>query len=733
MSLRPKRIVFDRTFPEFKQDLERLFNFTGLDQVSGMNMYQLVYDMCTSSPKPHTNKLFNAIAEFLTQYTIKIRRSILDHDDVVSAYAREWEHYRIASDVSSKICDYLNKLIMKEHNKGRIGTDRNHPVEDGKYGRQTIHALAYLIWKERIIDDIRLKHSDRFMYQIFELIKRDRDGKDTVPNVVADAINSLVELNTLTDNKQLHLYNEVFEKPYLEKTRQYYARESAEVISNDNISQYMKKANERLEQEKARNVKYCHIDSHNIIIRECETQYVAVHQSRIHGEFEAMISNERDEDCTMAYSLLSRITNGVNPLLEIFERYISNVGKGLIERMGNSIAKDPREYVESLMDLHMKYMNVCQKVFINDAAFVAAVDKAFRTIVNDTSIAHSPEVLARYCDVLLKKTHKGGFSEQEVEDKLDRMDVYQKFYSRMLAKRLIYGNSASDEAEGNMITRLKIACGVEYTSKLQKMFTDITISAEINNKFAEYIKKNSSPVDFSILVLTAGAWPLTQSSMTEFQLPTELERNVSHFSTFYNGHHIGRRLTWLWHLSKADVKLNYLDKRYEFSVSLHQLGVLLLFNNVDTYSFRDIREHTGLNDLELKRVMKPMVDLSVFLVSTPGTLQDDTEVKLNMEFTNKRNKIKISSSLQTETHQENDATRKSVDEDRKLYLQASIVRVMKSRKSLTHPLLVQEVINQAKSRFNPNMPMIKKCIEQLLEKQYIQRSKDNRDEYVYIA
>ncbi|CAG8801158.1 19126_t:CDS:2, partial [Racocetra fulgida] len=143
---------------------------------------------------------------------------------------------------------------------------------------------------------------------------------------------------------------------------------------------------------------------------------------------------------------------------------------------------DPREYVESLMNLHVKYMNVCQKVFINDAAFVAAVDKAFRTIINDTSIAHSPEVLARYCDVLLKKTHKGGFSEQEIEDKLDRMivlfkyiddkDVYQKFYSRMLAKRLIYGNSVSDEAE------------------LQKMFTDITLSAEINGKFSEYTKKN---------------------------------------------------------------------------------------------------------------------------------------------------------------------------------------------------------------------------------------------------
>ncbi|CAG8838355.1 24907_t:CDS:2, partial [Racocetra persica] len=129
----------------------------------------------------------------------------------------------------------------------------------------------------------------------------------------------------------------------------------------------------------------------------------------------------------MAYNLLSRITNGVNPLLEIFEQYISNIGKELIAGMGNSIAKDPREYVESLMNLHVKYMNVCQKVFINDAAFVAAVDKAFRTIINDTNIAHAPEVLARYCDVLLKKTHKGGFSEQEIEDKLDRMIVLFKY------------------------------------------------------------------------------------------------------------------------------------------------------------------------------------------------------------------------------------------------------------------------------------------------------------------
>lgn len=39
---------------------------------------------------------------------------------------------------------------------------------------------------------------------------------------------------------------------------------------------------------------------------------------------------------------------------------------------------------------------------------------------------------------------------------VDDKDVFQKFYSRMLAKRLIYGTSASEELEAEMINRLKV-------------------------------------------------------------------------------------------------------------------------------------------------------------------------------------------------------------------------------------------------------------------------------------
>jgi len=75
-----------------------------------------------------------------------IFQSILKHDDIVTAYTTEWEHYRLASYYSSLMCDYLNGHIIKVKDIGGIpGAERRQIVGDGRYRRQTIQAVSTIL------------------------------------------------------------------------------------------------------------------------------------------------------------------------------------------------------------------------------------------------------------------------------------------------------------------------------------------------------------------------------------------------------------------------------------------------------------------------------------------------------------------------------------------------------------------------------------------------------------
>jgi hypothetical protein len=87
----------------------------------------------------------------------------------------------------------------------------------------------------------------------------------------------------------------------------------------------------------------------------------------------------------------------------------------------------------------------------------------------------SAEILARFCDLMLRKSPKQSTSEEDGEEKLanlvsldlcngnqvqlfrflDNKDVFQKHYTRSMAKRMVFSLSASEDLEQNLISRFK--------------------------------------------------------------------------------------------------------------------------------------------------------------------------------------------------------------------------------------------------------------------------------------
>jgi cullin 1 len=317
-----------------------------------------------------------------------------------------------------------------------------------------------------------------------------------------------------------------------------------------------------------------------------------------------------------------------------------------------------------------------------------------------------------------------------IEDK----DVFQNFYRRALAKRLV-NISTSDDAETGMISKLKEACGFEYTNKLQRMFQDIQTSKDLNTNYKEWLATTfdaedaKNHVDASYNVLATGVWPLNAPS-TAFVPPLVLQKTYERFSYFYGNKHNGRKLTWLWQLCKGEVRLNYVKMGgkvpYTLQVSTYQMAVLLLFNEAETLTYEQIEGATKLNKENLDPCLGVFIKAKV-LNAEPETAKPEpgTTYSLNYGFKYKKVKLNLNVQVKSEAKQEVEEAHKTIEEDRKLLIQSAIVRVMKSRKQLKHSNLISETINLIRSRFSPKVSDIKKCIEMLIEKEYLERQDDD--------
>ncbi|KAM0110169.1 ubiquitin ligase (cullin) of SCF [Aspergillus fumigatus] len=689
-------------------------------------------------------ELYKLLGEYLSRHLEAVYRESLSHTEeaLLGFYIREWVRYTTAAKYVNHLFRYLNRHWVKRE------------IDEGKKNVYDVYTLHLVKWK----DDFFMKVHEKVMEAVLNLIEKQRNGETIEQSQIKNIVDSFVSLGLdENDNTKstLEVYRVYFEKPFIAATRVYYENESRQFVAENSVVEYMKKAEARLDEEKARVGLYLHPDIMKRLTDTCLDVLVTAHSELLRDEFQVLLDNERQDDLARMYRLLSRIKDGLDPLRAKFETHVRKAGLAAVEKVAaEGEAFEPKMYVDALLQVHTRYQNLVNEAFNGESEFVRSLDNACREFVNrnkvcKSSSTKSPELLARYTDSLLKKGSKAA-EESELEEMLVQImtvfkyiedkDVFQKFYSKMLAKRLVHVSSVSDDAETSMISKLKEACGFEYTNKLQRMFQDIQISKDLNSNYKDWQEKvldeddRKKQVDAHFQILGTGFWPLNPPT-TGFSAPPEIVKTYERFQSFYYDKHNGRKLTWLWQLCKGEVKANYIKNTkvpYTFQVSTFQMGILLLFNENDTLTYSDIQKATSLAPEILDPNLAILLKAKVLLPSPEGAKPEPgTSFSLNYNFKNKKIKVNLNIQIKSEQKVESDDTHKTIEEDRKLLLQSAIVRIMKSRKKMKHVQLVQEVIQQVKSRFPPKVQDIKKNIEALMEKDYIERL--DGDEIAYIA
>ncbi|CAN9515154.1 unnamed protein product [Ophioblennius macclurei] len=591
----------------------------------------------------------------------------------------------------------------------------------------SIWDMGLELFRFYIISDLKVQ--SKTIDGILLLIERERNG---------EAIDRSLLRSLLSMLSDLQIYQDSFEQRFLEETNRLYAAEGQRLMQEREVPEYLHHVNKRLEEEADRVITYLDQSTQKPLIATVEKQLLGEHlTTTLQKGLTHLLDENRIQDLSLLYQLFSRVRSGVQVLLQHWIEYIKAFGSTIVIN-----PEKDKTMVQELLDFKDKVDHIIDVCFMKNEKFVNAMKEAFETFINKRPNKPA-ELIAKHVDSKLRAGNKEA-TDEELEKMLDKImiifrfiygkDVFEAFYKKDLAKRLLVGKSASVDAEKSMLSKLKHECGAAFTSKLEGMFKDMELSKDIMVQFKQYMQCQNIPgnIELTVNILTMGYWP-TYVPM-EVHLPPEMVRLQEIFKTFYLGKHSGRKLQWQSTLGHCVLKAEFKEGKKELQVSLFQTLVLLMFNEGEEFTLEEIKLATGIEDSELRRTLQSLAcGKARVLTKLPKSkdVEDGDKFSCNDDFKHKLFRIKINQIQMKETVEEQASTTERVFQDRQYQIDAAIVRIMKMRKTLSHNLLMSEVYNQLKFPVKP--ADLKKRIESLIDRDYMERDKENSNQYNYVA
>ncbi|EJD06564.1 ubiquitin ligase SCF complex subunit Cullin [Fomitiporia mediterranea MF3/22] len=614
---------------------------------------------------------------------------------------------------------------------------------------------------------------------ILNQIQIDREGYAINRSAMKSCVDILLALRYETGTSRVTVYKRDVEPAVLRDSEAFYKAEGERLLTTCDSAEYLRRVEDRFTQEDARAMHYLSSQTATPLRQILEDTLLSPHLPTIiqkpNSGLDSMIDLDQKDNLARLYRLFDMVSAGRITLRRALKDSILRRGTEINQTYGDGMAQDttivvvddPKgkgkarnttgqnidtasKWVEDVLSLKDRFDQFWRYCFNSDREFETSCNEAFETFINRNKL--SSEYISLFIDENLKKGLKGK-TDQEVDIVLDKTitvfryitdkDVFERYYKMHLAKRLLHNRSVSDDAERGMLAKLKIECGFHFTQKLEGMFTDMKVSADTMEAYKKHIAKTTPPeIEMSVTVMTSNAWPnnLTQKP-PPCNLPECMRTSASSFENFYLSRHSGRKVTWQLTLGTVDVKVAFKNRKHDLNVSTLAMVILLLFEDLQDGQFltyEEIKKATDLPEPDLKRHLQSLACAKFKVLKKHPPSRDvnpDDSFSFNSDFSASMQRIKISTvsaAAKVEDPEERKETMDRIDQERGHQIDACIVRIMKNRRHMTHTDLINEVTRQLASRFAPQPLGIKKRIENLIDRDYLERCEDKKS-YNYLA
>ncbi|KAI3804647.1 hypothetical protein L1987_26348 [Smallanthus sonchifolius] len=647
-----------------------------------MMLYTTIYNMCTQKP-PHdySQQLYDKYRESFQEYiTSTVLPSLREkHDEfMLRELVKRWSNHKVMVRWLSRFFYYLDRYFI---------THRSLPP---------LNEVGLACFRDLVYTEVNGKVRDA----VISLIDQEREGEQIDRALLKNVLDIFVEIGM----GQMECYENDFELSMLKDTAAYYSRKASNWILEVSCPDYM--------------------------LKKVQNELLSVYATQLlekeHSGCYALLRDDKVVDLSRMYRLFSKIPQGLEPISSMFKQHVTAEGTTLVKQADDA-ASNKKAEKRDVAGLQEQALKEAFEIFCNKGVAGSS----------------SAELLATFCDNILKKGGSEKLSDEAIEDTLEKVvkllayisdkDLFAEFYRKKLARRLLFDESANDEHERSILTKLKQQCGGQFTSKMEGMVTDLALAKENQSHFEEYLSNNSnvSPgIDLTVTVLTTGFWPSYKSF--DLNLPAEMVKCVEVFREFYQTKTKHRKLTWIYSLGTCNINGKFEPKTVELIVTTYQASTLLLFNLSDRLSYQEIMSQLNLSDDDVIRLLHSLSCARYkILIKEPNTktISPTDTFEFNSKFTDKMRRIKIP----LPPVDEKKKVIEDVDKDRRYAIDASIVRIMKSRKVLGYQQLVMECVEQLGRMFRPDVKAIKKRIEDLITRDYLERDKDNPNVFRYLA